>query len=99
MDFKQFKLAVEDMAVDRQLEVQYDVWLGQYYFDIYLPEIRLAIDYAEDPHDHGDGYHRFVEREKSLQNQNIIYFYCESFEIAIRLQELNNLINQLSDKE
>ena len=78
--------------------LEHNFVLGEVETSYFFPKLKLAIDYIEDGHQHTDAYFEFAKKKEILAQLGIYYALVESFDVENRLQEIEQIVKQITRK-
>jgi hypothetical protein len=78
--------------------LEHNFVLGEVETSYFFPKLKLAIDYIEDGHQHTDAYFEFAKKKEILAQLGIYYVLVESFDVENRLQEIEQIVKQITRK-
>jgi len=90
----EFSLALQALAKKAKFQMKTTCVVLESEIAFFFPEIKLAVDFIEDSHQHTDAYFEFARKKEILAQAGIYYVLVESFDAENRLQDINQLLMQ-----
>jgi hypothetical protein len=94
MEYQIFLKRIFSIAELNNTTVEHNFVLGEVETSYFFPNIKLAIDYLEDVHQHTDAYFELAKKKEILAQLGIYYVLVESFDVENRLQEIEQIVKQ-----